>query len=140
MQLYKVFAAIAPVAGLLAVPAMPSVAFAQEGGKCTVTLDRTYSADTYYVTRQEAEKGGCVCYIQTGPDTQSAAVEGKIAALQEAKECGNADNVMAIPAGYQASSSGVGSFSLIPAIAAVGVAAAGVAVALDNDDGGPASP
>lgn len=145
MRLRKLAISLAPVAGMLLVPSLPTVAVAAEGGKkCDVTVDRNYALDTYYVTRQDLANGDCVCYAQTGPAEQSSDIEGKIAALRKSGECANPDSVMAVPAGYTtapAAGGAAGSFSLVPALGGLAIAAAGAVIAFDDNNGNnPGSP
>lgn len=124
-----------PFAGFAALAATPASAAAKG---CDVEVNRSYADGTYEVTKQIMPNKDCVCYIQTGKDPQSAAIEQKIVALRRARECDDAV-VMAIPAGSKAvagATAGSSFMKIVPALAAAGAATAAVAASA----GGPSSP
>lgn len=94
-------------------------------GQCRVVVDRSQAADVFDVTRQKLSDGACVCYIYTGPHSQSQAVEGNIASVVQSRSC-PAARAMSVP-GEQAAGAGLGhSGWLVGAAGLVGGVAYGV--------------
>src|SRR5579871_4627695 len=61
-------------------------------GKCTVTVDRTAAAGSFSVAQQTPDSGSCVCYVTTGPASQTDSAEKKVSAVQASGRCGPHDN------------------------------------------------
>lgn len=95
--------------------------------QCRVVVDRSQAGGTFDVTRQVSANGDCVCYVYTGPQSQSSSVEGNIAALVRNRSCANA-RPMDVP-GEEAASGGLGVSRAALLVSAAGLAAAGLLVA-----------
>ena len=96
------------------------------GGQCTVSVDRSSPADTFSVDRQVYNDGSCICYVRTGPETQSQNTEQSIADLQRRREC--SDSPIAATAGEVSGRVGTGVY--------VGAALLGGIIAAVSGGGG----
>jgi hypothetical protein len=104
---------------------------------CKVAVDRSQSAGTFNVQRQQLDNGNCVCYVYTGPKSQSAATERSIAAIQKSGACTDAPAVAIAQDGEEGGEGGDGSGT--GALLLLG-AAAGTALIVAASSGGSDSP
>lgn len=98
----------------------------QNTQKCEVVINRSQPAGVYDLTRQVTEGGNCICYVYTGPSSQSVAIENNLSALLRSKTCANA-KVMNVPGG-PGTGAAVGSIptGFLLALAAQGVVGVGL--------------
>jgi hypothetical protein len=113
-----------------------------EGGQCRVVIDRSQSAGVFDVSRQTDSNGSCICYAYTGPDSQDAATELKVAQLVERKSCSDA-KAMAVLGPSAAAAAGGSGFLAGPLAPLLGLGAlgGGTAIAAASSAGAePVSP
>ena len=84
--------------GLAPVSASAQNSKIENDQKCEVVINRSQPAGVYDLTRQVSDGGDCICYVYTGPSSQSVAIENKISALMRSRTCANA-SVMNVPGG-----------------------------------------
>lgn len=95
-----------------------------EARKCKVTIDRSQDAGVFDVTRQTYDDGECICYAYTGPKSQPAETEQRVANLLERKTCSGAKS-MAL--------TGPSAVPLLPLLSS-GLFIGGAVAALSGDD------
>jgi hypothetical protein len=120
MRATRVWTVATLALGMFGGEAPVASAASQANNQCTVTVDRSMASDTFEVTRQKLENGDCVCYISTGPASQSAAVEKSIVDIQASHDCARKK----YPIG---------------ALVGAGALAGGIAAVVSSDGGGSGS-
>jgi hypothetical protein len=105
------------------------------GQMCRVHVDRSGAADSFQITRQVAESGSCVCYVQTGPASQASNVEAEVAGVVSSQQCADAP-VQQISQAGESGGHGMSGASPVLGLAVAGVAA----LAASGHGGGNESP
>lgn len=136
MKLLPALGALAVMAAPISQPAVAASAQQAGAGQCSVTVDRSVEENDFDVTRQGAG-ADCSCYVYTGPKTQSAEIEARVAQVVNSGQC-SAAREMSVPNRFSAPTDGNASElrggNVLLLGAAVSLIAAAIVVAATSDD------